>query len=191
MCAIALTSVKAQEVRASIGRTRKTAKKEDSVAKSSKACKKSKVIANFLVQPKMTDDMESDFVDPDDSQILEGVDTKILQIAGIATELEPERARNRNLESQEATLIEDFGSVYPSTVEEKNCGEPGFCGVSTETTICVLDSADADVVDKFEKKLGNTFLKKLFNFFSKRRFDFEVGYSPYPFFLQSVELVEY
>ena len=165
MCAIALSSVKAQEVRASIGRTRKTAKNDKktkspsespsespSDAPSDAACKKSRFIARFL-----TKSIYEIFGEPEDSQIIEGFIGTIVVIAEFSK-------LTSGYVKPEGTLIEDLGNEYSVTVE-KNCGRPGYCSFSTETTICVLESAERDWANTFLVNLATEFLGELENYF--------------------------
>ena len=140
MCAIALSSVKAQEARASTRRGLKSSKSPDRdapVSKSSKACTKLKLIADFRTKFEVPED---------DSQIIEGINSAIVRIAEKVVE-----------DIDDVTGFDDIGYVYPETVES-DCGNKK-CRFFTETTICVLDSADEGVVDQFKRSL----LKKNIN----------------------------
>ena len=135
------------------------------------ACKKEvKLIARFLTKPAPSNQMEIP-TDPLESQIIEGVIGAIYSTADLSL------------------CIENLENVYSEKVEV-NCGEPGYCRILTETTICLLDSADPAVVNGVGIIMNNE--KKILRFLSeyfKDRFNLILGYTPY--IPSSVDIVEY
>merc|ERR1712086_944745 len=95
-------------------------------------------------------------------------------------------------ETKEGVLMKSLGYVYSGTVGEDSiridsrCGDKKFCRIFTETTICVLDSADADLVTAFKNKLKRkkndwtdwNFLTKMSSYFDAENFNFQVNPKP-------------
>ena len=213
MCAIALSSVKAQEVRASIRRTRKTGKHDKKTKSSSespseslsesptesptelpsqspsdsptklpsesptksprpseppsRACKRSKLIAKFRTYSYTV-------ALPQDLVIIEAVAFNIVEIAKV--EIANSNILPSDVQPTSIDVNEYIGFVYSDTVLERNC-EGTACSFSTETTICVLESADSILVQEFKGQLQN--IKNfLDSYFTTQNADFVVADNP-------------